>query len=171
MNRFMLAVVICALVFSGCDNGGTGTENPPADPEGAFLSWTGCKYGAGKTAADSVSSDTDRMIYAFSNGTLSMTHVNTAFNCCPDSLTATFEISGDTIRIHEEEFLTDGGCRCLCLYDLDYEIRNLDAGTYSIELDQMYLPDGDEPLAFDIDLTAAGAGSYSVTRTDYPWGT
>ena len=131
------------------------TENPPVDPEGTLLSYSGCKYGAGKTAADSLTSDTDFLVYSYADGSLLLDHLNTAFNCCPDSLGASIEIIGDTIRIHEEEYLTDGGCRCLCLYDLAYEIQDLASGTYRIELDQMYLPDGEDPLTLNIDLTAS----------------
>ena len=170
MKRFLFAIIVCALALSGCDDGGTGTENPPADPEGTLLSYSGCKYGAGKTAADSLASDTDFLAYSYADGILLLDHRNTAFNCCPDSLGAGIEISGDTIRIHEEEYLTAGGCRCLCLYDLAYEIRDLASGAYRIELNQMYLPEGEDPLTLHIDLTASPTGETSVIRSDYPWG-
>ncbi|MFH1279217.1 MAG: hypothetical protein ABIK65_12660 [Candidatus Eisenbacteria bacterium] len=163
-----LLILVPVLFWFAC--GGT-EPSASDDPSGALLSYSECKYGVEpppKVLEED--SSTDSVEWSYMDGTLSLTHVNSGGNCCPDSLTAEVEVSGDTIYVREGEVLTEGGCRCLCLYDRVYEIKNLSAKAYSVQFEELYLTEGESPLAFDADLAASPAGSHSVTRENYPWG-
>ena len=66
--------------------------------------------------------------------------------------------------------LDNGGCYCLCLFDVDYEIVNLPPDEYVVTVIEPYVPPGEEPLEFMVDLRTTPSGSYCVTRDFYPWG-
>jgi len=138
---------------------------------GYLIEYTGCKSFDGAALSDPIPSNQSCIEYAYDgDGTLSFTHVNAGFNCCPTYLAADFDFDGNTITITESENLEGGGCYCLCLFDLEYEIVNLPPGEYNIVIEVPYLPSGDQPLEFIINLTAAGSGTFCVERTGYPWG-
>ncbi|UCC45079.1 MAG: hypothetical protein JSU65_03940, partial [Candidatus Zixiibacteriota bacterium] len=99
---------------------------------------------------------------------LSLTHVNAGFNCCP-IIAADLRFEGDTIIVEELDSLDNGGCACLCLFDVDYEINSLPPGQYRILVIEPYLPTGDPPLDFWIDLSSTPAGIHCESRTEYPW--
>ncbi len=103
---------------------------------------------------------------------LSITHRNAGFNCCPDELAVIIGIDGNVITIEEVEYLYGGGCDCLCLFDLDYEITGLPPGEYTVEVVEPYRHPDDEPLEFTINLPSSpDTGSHCVFRDHYPWGT
>lgn len=103
--------------------------------------------------------------------TLYITHYNTAFNCCPESLYADIDIINHTITINEQEILDGEGCYCHCLYDMDYAIIGIPAGTYNIVINNMFM--GLYPplvIQTTIDLTSNPFGLYCITRNMPPWG-
>jgi hypothetical protein len=102
-------------------------------------------------------------------GTLSINHSDAGFNCCPGELGASFVIDGNTITITETEDLSGGGCHCLCLFDLEYWITNVPPGEYDIVINGPYLPAGDQPLEFTLDLSSPTDGMHCAARTGYPW--
>ncbi|GEM_PF-5004904 len=91
-------------------------------------------------------------------GTLLLTHVNATFNCCPETETH-ISVEGNTITITEVEI--SGICYCICLYDLDFQIVNLPAGEYTINVTEPYV--SSPPLSFTVDLVATPTGEYCVT--------
>lgn len=165
-----LSVLVIAAFFAGCGDECTTEADPvTGGPVVKLTSQTECKDVSAPEST--ITPDIDRIRYNYDgSGTLLITHVNTGFNCCPDSFRVGIDVGNDTIRITETELLTNGGCRCLCLYDLEYEITDLPAGSYRIEVVQMYLAEEDELLESTIDLTSAAADSFDVTREHYPWG-
>jgi hypothetical protein len=62
-------------------------------------------------------------------------------------------------------------CRCLCLYDLSYEISGIEGGTLWIRFIEKYVTGDAEPLEVTIDLDAEPQGSICLFRNTYPWGT
>jgi hypothetical protein len=102
--------------------------------------------------------------------TLLLKHINAGFNCCPDEIIANITIEGNLITIEEDESLESGGCDCICLFDLDLEITNLQPGEYTIKVIELYVFPDDEPLEFTVDLSSSPSGIYCVERTIYPWG-
>lgn len=67
---------------------------------------------------------------ALGNGYLSLNHVNACYNCEPGELKMEATISGNEIRIVEEEQYA--GANCICPYDLYCEVGPLDNGDYTI---------------------------------------
>ena len=93
---------------------------------------------------------------------LSLTHINAMFNCCPE-IGADISIDSNTITIEEIEF--SGICDCLCLFDLEYRIPDLPPGEYRIIVLEPYLPNGDEPVDFIVDLVSSPSGIHCVSRS------
>lgn len=108
-----------------------------------------------------------RYLYVLSTRTLRITHENAGFNCCPGNLSAKVTVEGNTITIAEEEEIA--GCNCLCLYDLEIELYNVNPELYLIKIEELYINDH-EPLLGSIDLGDSTTGSFCVTREFYPWG-
>jgi hypothetical protein len=162
-----LGAVVTAVLAASCGS--------PAGPGavGTLAGRTGCKsFGAAAADARAVAASSagqECAEYDYDgSGLLRLKHVNAAFNCCPGTVTAAIEIAGDRIRIREQE--SASLCDCDCLYDLDYVITSLGAGTYMITLVGPYQTEGDAPLSFSVDLRGPTSGSFCVERTHYPWG-
>ena len=99
---------------------------------------------------------------------LLLKHVNAGFNCCPKNIIANITIDNYSIIIEEIEI--DGECDCLCLFNLSYEIKDLEPGQYRITIIEPYVPKDEETLEFTIDLLTTPSGVFCVERDYYPWG-
>lgn len=106
--------------------------------------------------------------YTFDQKTqkLRLKHINTGFNCCPESLWCTVIYRNDTIIVRE--FEKNMGCKCNCLYDLDIMIDGVEPGDYQLQMIEPYLGT-QQPLIFELDLKNCKEGSSCVPRTNYPW--
>jgi hypothetical protein len=159
----LLALVVPALLASGCSE-----ENPAGadDAYGVLLESVGCKTAEGNMDAQLASGE-ECLEWALHAGVLSMKHVDAAFNCCPESLSAEVLIDGSLITVIEDEDF-DGGspCDCICLFDLHIAVYDLAPGVYTISLSGPYSP---EPLDTTIDLAAQPTGRYCEDRESYPW--
>jgi len=140
-----------------------------ADPSGQIVSSTGCKFMKNGDSQDPPS-DQDCLNYSYSSGNLTLRHLNAGFNCCPEELLADFTFSSDTIIISENETLEGGGCDCLCLFDVTYELTGILPGEYTIIIEGMYLNGGEDPLSITVDLNQAPSGEECLQRYYYPWG-
>lgn len=172
-----LLIIPLMFVTAGCSSNNTAGVDPEATgPTATLISYTGCKEFASAKIADGTPADQDCIEYEYDgDSVLLIRHINAGFNCCPDLLTAVISIVNNTISITEEELLISGGCRCLCLFDLDYKIRNLPPGEYRIVVIEPYTgepwgPEDEEMLEFTVDLSSSASGSYCVERNHYPWG-
>jgi len=101
-------------------------------------------------------------------GNLTLYHLNSAFNCCPDSILGDVVIYGGSIEITEDETFVEPSCPCLCVYDLEYSITGITPGEYTVHIDVIYAPSSDE-INFTIDLATHPTGEYCVDRPYYPW--
>lgn len=159
----VLAASIFALSCGSDETTGAGS----AGPVGELMSVTGCKGLSAAKTADTVPPDKDLIEYYYNGNSLFLKHVNAGFNCCSDAY-ADIAVVGDVITIDEKE----GGmfCYCLCLIDLDFRIRNLEPGLYTIRVNELCLHENDQKLEFNVNLFSSPAGSYWVIRDHYPWG-
>ena len=98
---------------------------------------------------------------------LLLKHVNAGFNCCPKNITADIKIDNYSIIIEEIEI--DGDCDCICLFNISYEIKNLNPGKYRITIIEPYVHNDEETLEFTIDLLTTPSGIFCVERDYYPW--
>jgi len=143
----------------------------PNPPTGVIVNYDGCKEFAKGTPGDDTPPDQDCIEYQYDGvSVLLLKHVNAGFNCCPDEILADITIEDNVITIEEDESLESGGCYCLCLFDVDYQISNLPPGEYTIRINGLYLEEGDEILQFTVDLASSPSGSFCVYRDHYPWG-
>lgn len=146
-------------------------DEPYAEPAIVLVSFTGCKVEPPAARAFGDSAAADCLLWSYEgSGALSLTHVNTAFNCCVDSLSVAVSVSGDTVRVTESEILDQGGCDCLCLYDLDCRVDHLPPGSYVLEIEQMYLGVEEDRHSYRLDLFEAVSDERCLTRSGYPWG-
>jgi hypothetical protein len=131
----------------------------------------GCKTFQ-KIEGDMVPPDQDCIEYEYDGeSVLLIKHINAGFNCCPEEIKIFVNIQNSIITIEEEEyFYIHGGCDCLCLFDIDFDIAGVIPGEYTIKIQELYLPSGDEPLEFSVDLSFSTSGIFCVERTSYPWG-
>ncbi len=141
---------------------------PPCPPPGGGITGhTGCKN---MLKSPDTLFTLDCIQYEYNGtGTLILTHVNAAFNCCPAEIVADIEIRGDTILITEGETFDIGPCYCLCLFDVYMTITGLTPGEYTIIINGMYL-EGRPPLNTTVDLVTEPTGVYCLERDIYPWG-
>jgi hypothetical protein len=163
--------LVSLLVFSsGCTDDTTiGTRQTGGDPSGSLVETTDCKQFPQGRLLSGVPPNQDCMEYQYDGqGTLTLKHINAGFNCCP-IISAEITIEDDLIKIEESETLINGGCRCLCLFDLDYEITDLPPGEYTISVIEPYRDPAEEKLEFAIDLSSAASGMHCVDRMHYPW--
>ena len=66
-------------------------------------------------------------------GYLHLNHQNAIFNCCPGELRADITVEGHIITVSEYD--TEQQCKCVCPYDLSYEIGPLTEGkTYTLSI-------------------------------------
>ena len=139
-------------------------------PVGSLVGATNCKNFPRGRVLTTQPPDQDCIEYNYTEDyTLTIKHVNAGFNCCPE-LVAFVHISGDSLITIEELDSLINPCYCLCLFDMDYEITNLQPGIYRLNVIEPYRPSGDEVLDFIIDLRSPGSGVVCVTRSQYPWG-
>jgi len=137
---------------------------------GKLVSNSACKNGLKKANMTISIPDTLSCIdYSFDDlsNKLVIKHINTGFNCCPDSLFCKISLRNDTISV--QEFEAANLCKCNCLYDLDIEIFGVSTKKYQIRFIEPYSV-GQERIAFEVDLGKNKNGSYCVTRKHYPWG-
>lgn len=166
--KIYAVIAAIALLFSvnSCKD-----ENEKEDPlvfSGELVNHTECKV----LASDSTTNLVDSLTcaeYSFNatTHTLLIKHINAGFNCCSDSIYSNVSISNDTIIIHE--FESGPQCYCLCLYDLDFEIEGITAKKYQIKFIEPLIRD-QQPLLFEVDLSAQPEGTQCTTRYRNPWG-
>lgn len=144
---------------------GTGSTTAADDSGGRVVSFGGeCKM-----AADSFPLNQECMSYSYVDGNLSITHGNAALNCCVDQVDVTFEVVGDAIKIAVAEAEGFSPCDCNCLFNVDYQFDMLPVGTYTVTLENPYVPMGDAPLSQQLNLAMTPIGLVCADRSAYPW--
>jgi hypothetical protein len=156
--------ILFAAIISACE-----TIAPQTDFSGKLISHTDCKSGE-LSVVESVTTDTLSCIeYEFESedNSLHLKHVNSGFNCCPGELYTAIKLQNDTIIVEESE--REPGCKCNCLFDIEMELKGVNAQVYHIKIIEPYAGE-QEKLNFTLDLTKTKEGSFCVTRKNYPWG-
>jgi hypothetical protein len=162
----LILLLVLLFITPGCK---TCEDNNP-HASGTLVNYQGCKSVGNQTARDQseIPSNKDCIEYSYDGQTLFLKHINSAFNCCPGEISADIHIDGNMITISENE--KEAGCLCLCLFDLEYKISNLEPGEYTIFINQLYLEDNDQVLEFTLQLCSGTSGTFCLIRTHYPWG-
>jgi hypothetical protein len=162
--RYPFLLFILIFVVGGCR-----TESTSNTPVGTLVSQTGCKTvtpgSSLKNTASAMETQNNQecIAYQYDDNTLQLRHINAGFNCCPGRIIGGITIKDFTITIIEAETSTEK-CDCLCLYDLDYTIRNLEPGIYTINFSGSVME-----FTATLQLGAPGADTICIERTRYPW--
>lgn len=157
------AVYILNYIFAG-------GLSPCPNPYGFLVDYVFCKDYSGGAKNFDFPQNHECLVYSYNGqSTLQLKHVNGCFNCCPDEIFGYVYITGNLIRIVEDETLWEGvGCPCLCLFDMNFQIRDLAPGIYTIRIENMYLLP-ENYLESTVNLTTNSADTICVERIDYPW--
>ncbi len=147
-----------------------GGPAPRCSPSGMIVDDFGCKSFAPGEKTDSIPPDQECIEWQYDGeSTLTLTHYNAGFNCCPEEFLADFEFVDDTIVVTEDEVLFNGGCYCLCLFNVYYRIWDIQPGEYTMVLVGLYTGD-EEPLTCTLTLPKEPAsGECCIERDFYPW--
>jgi hypothetical protein len=163
----LAGLLFLVLTISGCKT----NSDVQVDPSGSLLSYNGCKQFQDniRLSRSMAGQGSDCLEYQYNGrNTLVLKHVNAAFNCCPGEIVADIEFTGNTITITENE--KEYGCRCICLFDLDFEVNNLLPGTYTIRVVEPYVENSDQVIQFTVKLHGTLSATYCLERNYYPWG-
>jgi hypothetical protein len=113
---------------SGDDDDAADDDDDTAGPQVAGTDHTACKDG---------SKDKEEwpegLEFDYSQGALTVTHVNGVFNCCLESIDVTLDLNGLVLSLYEVEY-TPMPCDCICPYDVTTRVTGLDAGDYTVNV-------------------------------------
>lgn len=171
----VLATVTCSLFLVTC-NDDSPVRSKQSGPTVRLISKTSCKSFDANSLGAAASACTQDCItfWTDSANTLHVKHINAAFNCCMESLTVTIQTKGEVALITESDNMESGGCRCICLYDAEYEISNLPAGVHKIEIAEPYAKldqwTEEQPLCCSLGEPVTDTTMCCVDRCHYPWG-
>ncbi len=136
-------------------------------PSGIMTDHSDCGGFGGAGGWTFVDDTLDCIEYAYDGeSTLNIMHRNAGLNCCP-FWAYDISIQDSVITIAESD---SGQCFCLCLFDINYQITDLEPGVYTIKFIEPLIQPGDDILEVTIDLISEPSGLYCVYRGQYPWG-
>jgi hypothetical protein len=153
-----LFFIITLLIMVGCKE----RDSPaPLNIYGTLTDYSECK----NEKSGSISNDWDtnycfQYTYEIDSMKLYMKHLNALFSCCNFGLYTIIEEVNDTIII--QEFENDDPCSCICEFDLDFMINNVEKKFYWIKLvvPKYEYCTGENPMIFPIDLSINDEGEY-----------
>jgi hypothetical protein len=166
---FLATFLSCNQSFESEDQCITGIDPFGSDPYGSIRSHSDCKGISGKIQNEFPSSD-ECIMYQYypKERILYIAHKNSGMNCEPGKITAKISIKDDIISINENQ--EKNGAKCNCLYDIDYDLRNIDAKVFLLSVSGPII-DGVNIPSFScyIDLTQHSYGTFCLNRGFYPW--
>ncbi|PID89479.1 MAG: hypothetical protein CSB01_01755 [Bacteroidia bacterium] len=160
-----MVYTLLVILTPGCEKDDNPSEN--TEFSGQLTEHSECKNLEFISVREETPDTLSCVKYSFNDDKLVLKHINAGFNCCPDSLYVNASLNGDTIVI--EEYETSMLCDCNCLYDLDIELKGIEAQKYHIKFVEPYVTN-QEKIFFDINLENNGEGKFCVIRKGYPWG-
>jgi len=164
MKKYIGFLFVIALLYSSCEQ----QSSNMSDPILSVNSDSACKQWTFKADAQP-GPDQSCIRWSYDdNGTLTITHINAGFNCCPEKLLASFEINDNNIYITEDDSLAL--CHCNCLYDLEMVLQNIAPDNYILHISEPLVADSSEQFRIELDLKHHAQGEFFIDRTFYPWG-
>lgn len=158
----LLSLVFISLLLARCEREGQHVTASVTDHSDC----KGLKSGSGEEPVPDTLSCISYS-YDILSKTLSFTHINAGFNCCPDKLSCDIDIIGDTLIIYEIE--STSYCDCDCLFDLEISVEGLESRRYIVKIVEPYCGD-QRKLIFEASLPDDPVGSFCAIRKQYPWG-
>lgn len=143
--RPAFTILILIILLLGCKK----EEEKKLPPELSGFTYSTC--GGFKSMAIIANDDkTEKLVIrAEADGYYKFDHTNVSFNCClPQGISANLTLSSDTLYLNEYETVR-GNCKCLCIYDMTSEIKDLRSGNYVLCLLKDSIVRGSVSLAFN----------------------
>jgi hypothetical protein len=168
---FFVAFAITACSDAGNNNNGDCDIDSPfgKDPIGFLKRISTCKLSGGVIQVNVTLKD-ECIFYKYHQveRILWISHLNSGMNCDPGEVSVRFNIKDDVINAIEKQ--QKAGAKCECLYDVDYEIRNIYPGQYLINISGPII-DGVNYPSFGcyIDLNKKLEDTICIERGFYPW--
>lgn len=159
LQAFLVFIAFCD--FGNGPGGSCFDYCPPPPVYGTMLPLTGCKTQKAVEGESCIIWEYD------GQGLLSIQHVNACLNCCPEN-SATVTVSGGEITL--DETTVNGLCDCICLFDIDFVVENLQPGEYTIAVDEHIGQIWPESFEFTVDLNATPTGMVCLERNLDPYG-
>lgn len=154
-----LGVILCLTVLLSSVHCGIELGNHE-HPGNIVTGNSGCKDNAlGAAAISGGQTYIESVHYSYEGTTLFLKHINTSFNCCPEHITATTTVTTGMITIEERE--DSSNCDCICLYDLNMQIDNVEAGQYGVRISKPQIP-AFPAIEFTMDLHTQPSGTYDI---------
>lgn len=128
---FFLALGLLLFLSTGCRN----EVEPGAVPQGQLLSRTGCLMTVAGNMARHQAIDVLQECLSYRSlpgGVVMLSHEGAVFNCEPGEITSTVCFNDNTIEIRE--YQSQNGAYCLCPYNLEFRLSDLDAAVYHLTL-------------------------------------
>ncbi len=140
MKKIILfsALALFLSAMGGCEKDEKKTVKRDGKLEIRNFSRTDCKQDADYIGNLAQESKKEYLELKSDGKYLKVKHINAQFNCCPEEIVVTSKISNNTIYIDENE--KSHACDCICDYDLDYEIGELDYSNYYVVLTKLKAP-------------------------------
>ncbi len=160
---------ICSIAFIACEESGSKSSE---------ISFGSCKssteiFSSLKSSlSPSTAYETEsiqeciRLSYSAELHTLAVSHVNALQNCCPDSMSYDIETGDGVMVIAESEHFDGEKCKCNCLMDLSYTVKDVSPGGYTVTVGSSWEAD-EYKNHFNVDLSSNFSGSFCDDRSDY----
>lgn len=144
MSIFLCVIVSAAFYLSGCrprileyDNSGCLSETESAIEDAGFDKDT-----IGQASIDDRCGE-DTIETTIEGTTLYVVHKNSRYNCCPDEIKVSLEVSEEKLKLVEEEILTHP-CECTCCFNVETTVVDMNPGTHVLEYCWIDYPTADE---------------------------
>ena len=155
-----ILMLVCLINLVGCDDSNT-TGPDFSDAAGSTTYQSGCK----SEAADADPNQECIELSYNDDRTLVLRHINSGLNCCPDHFNSEITIEDGRITVNEQGL--GAGCKCECLFDLEYTLVNVPVDEYEIEF--IGFKSGMN-ISMSVNLNTQTYVMHCVDRDEYPWG-
>jgi hypothetical protein len=162
MKKILILQLIILFLLIGCSSG---TENNPQSDK-LYANYTKCLNETGIINVEETPKTTIK--WEFNNGILKIYHLNAGFNCCFDRIEISVEQNGKSINIIENDI--GAKCDCNCPRDIDFMLKDIIEGTYTINIQEALYIDNYPSISFEANLNDGNSGELSFERPFYPWG-
>ncbi|UCC32531.1 MAG: hypothetical protein JSU86_09655 [Phycisphaerales bacterium] len=117
-----------------CPGGWPGPMGCSGPRLGAYSN-SGCLPGSERAVDSSTEpcSEDDQIDLAPGPGTLTVIHRNASYNCCQDDIRVSLSVAGNVLQFTEEEVPPGGYCHCICCFNVESTVIDLEPGEYTVE--------------------------------------
>lgn len=137
MKLFYGILIAIALMFVGCSDDDCSCGDDDDKAVGEMTNYSGCENSFAKDSDEPLSGAAECAFFEYDgNGGLFMRHENALWNCCLDRIDSDIRVFGSVITISDWG-VESAPCDCVCLYNVEYEFKNLKPIEYSVKINDI----------------------------------